>query len=405
MMVIGEDGSIRFGEAGGQTGRILFAGDFCPIKGAEARLLSGQGEALFGTMLPELLDKDLSIVNLEVCLTRQETPIRKIGPNLKVDPAILAETGRAGFDVYGLANNHTRDFGDAPFVETMRAITAQGRQFVGGGMDLADSRRPLRVVVNGLRVSILAVTMHNICEATAERPGATPLEPGQVVLAITRERRENDLVVVVAHDGKEHLPFPSARIRANYRLFIEAGADAVIGHHPHLFQGCERHGRGFIAYSLGNFLFPPRQPETAPGFWYQGYAVRLRVGSAGLSGVDIIPYRFDVDGCLRRLEGGERSAFFVRLNRLNAILADAGQSDRYYDAAARIFAGYKVRVGDFLQKLADAPASEEMRRAADYCNHMLTTEEHWDAVESQTRTLAADTTLEIPADLGYFTQY
>ncbi|MCK5804991.1 MAG: CapA family protein, partial [Lentisphaeria bacterium] len=194
---------------------ILVTGDLCPVAEVEDHFLAGQGEAVYGDMLGELLDKDLSITNLELALTRGGEVIDKCGPNLRADPAIMPAMATAGFDVYGVANNHSRDWGDDAFLETLAHIESAGYQAVGGGTNSATAAEPLRLEVNGQTLAIFALTMHCDCDAGECTPGANALNPPYNVLSIQRERQAGATVIVTIHDGKEHVPFPSKRIR-NY---------------------------------------------------------------------------------------------------------------------------------------------------------------------------------------------
>ncbi len=396
---------IRYAAAGDEnTAKIVVTGDLCPLGVVEQQLVEGGTERVFGEILPELLDKDLAVTNLETVLTRSQNAIEKCGPNLKTAPECLPALNRAGFDVYALANNHTRDFGDEAFLETMLHIENSGKRYVGGGENPADAARALRLEVRGLRISILSATMHNICVAAGDRPGANPLEPAALAVRIAAEKKENDFVLAVIHDGKEHCPFPSARIRGNYRAFIDAGADAVIGHHPHIMQGFERYKAGFIAYSLGNFLFPPRSGDV-PGFWTKSYFLRLHVGRRGVFGVDVVPHELSPEGCMRRLSGEKLDDFSARLAGLNRILADDLVNDRYYAALALRNTYYMQRVMELIRLTEAGNKGEDYHAAAFYCHHMLTTEEHLDVIQSITGTCASRHRPEPPEDLDFFVKY
>jgi poly-gamma-glutamate synthesis protein (capsule biosynthesis protein) len=381
--------------------KIIVTGDLCPLGKIEQRLCRGETETLFGKLLPELLDKDLAITNLETVLTKSETPIEKWGPNLKVSPECLPALNQAGFDVYSLANNHTRDFGDAAFLETMRHISRNGKHYVGGGSDLASAAQPLRLVSRGLRISIVAATMHNICVAGHNHPGANPLEPAALAIQIATERKHNDFVLVIAHDGKEHCPFPSARIRRNYRTFIEAGAHAVIGHHPHIMQGFERYKNGFIAYSLGNFLFPHREGR-GPGFWTKSYSLRLHINSKGVFGVDVLPHELLPENRMQPLSGNKRRDFLARLEKLNRILEDDALGDRYYDAMALTYTYYMQRVAELVKLTEAGDTGSAYQEAMSYCHHMLTTEEHLDVIRSLTKASVSKSKPELPDDLDFY---
>ena len=138
------DGKIVYDAAALEGAKSIFiTGDLIPREKTEERLINGETETVFGSVLPEIKSCDLGITNLECTLTRGGDPIYKCGPNLKADPAVMPALVKAGFSVYALANNHSRDFGDEAFLETMDHITAAGAKYVGGGKDLADASKTL----------------------------------------------------------------------------------------------------------------------------------------------------------------------------------------------------------------------------------------------------------------------
>ena len=121
------DGKIVYDAAALEGARSVFiTGDLIPRELSEERLCKGETESVFGSVLPEIRSCDLGITNLECTLTRGGEPIYKCGPNLKADPGVMPALMKAGFSVYALANNHSRDFGDEAFLETMKYITDAG---------------------------------------------------------------------------------------------------------------------------------------------------------------------------------------------------------------------------------------------------------------------------------------
>lgn len=403
MDISGTDGKIRFAEKKEKEIRIIITGDLCPRGIAEEMLAAGKQQEFFGNLMRELHDKDLSITNFEATMSVKGEPIVKIGPNLNVTPDIMQGLDEASFDVYSLANNHTRDFGNDAFMDTIANIEKYSGKTVGGGKNLKDAEKALRVTVKGIRISIIAASMHNICCAEKNSPGAAPLRPGAVTLKIVEEKKISDIVIVIPHDGKEHVPFPSNRIRDNYRTFIDAGATAVIAHHPHIYGGMEKYNGGIIAYSLGNFLFPSRTPETAPEFWHKSYFLRLHCDSQGIRGLDIVPHKVSLEKSrMSIMESIERKEFLSKISRLSEIAANEELSSDYYDAASQKFAHYVNRIKEFLRlKESGGTNSDEYIKSAAYMNHMLTTEEHWDVVESLSRTEMNGKKINIPEDLEF----
>lgn len=331
--------------ADGSTFRIMAVGDICPCTGRKLDAAFSRGldaaRDVYGDVLPELVAKDLSVANLELPLSDRGEPIVKDGPNLRGPAAAIDGVLAGGFDAVTLANNHVLDFGPEPFFDTIALCRRRGLTVFGAGRDRADAARLVtmeRATATGrrIRVGLLAFAENEFCNATDTTPGASPLEPGPNCNLIRRSRDQCDLLVVFVHGGNEYSPLPSPRMVRDYRAFAEAGADAVIGHHPHTVQSMELHEGVPIIYSVGNFLFW-MPPEHVPTTWWLEMAVRLHFDVHASErerrcvGVDVIPVDMDRRTAhLRLLQGDERAAFCRRLNRLSRIIADADLHRRFW---------------------------------------------------------------------------
>ncbi|HEX9626388.1 MAG TPA: CapA family protein [Acidiferrobacterales bacterium] len=178
--------------------------------------------------------------------------------------AVAPALKRAGFNVVSLANNHTLDYGVDGLADTMAALDAAGIAHAGAGMNLAAARRPAVLTIDGTRVAVLAysLTLPESFFAGRERPGTAYGHEQQVRADVAAARAQADIVIVSFHwgqEGKTTLREYQPRLG---RAAIDAGAQAVIGHHPHILQGVERYKDGVILYSLGNFAFGSYSPRS-----------------------------------------------------------------------------------------------------------------------------------------------
>lgn len=175
------------------------------------------------------------------------SPPDKVGQALK----------NAGFNVVSLANNHTLDYGAEGLAETLQALDSVGIAYAGAGANLQDARRPVILPAAGKRVALLAysLTLPENFYAGRNTPGTAFGHEAFVRADVEAARHQADIVLVSFHwgqEGKTTLREYQTRLG---RLAIDAGAVAVIGHHPHILQGIERYKDGVILYSLGNFTF------------------------------------------------------------------------------------------------------------------------------------------------------
>lgn len=172
-----------------------------------------------------------------------------------------------GIDGVSLANNHALDFGVVALQDSMDLLDSVGILRTGAGNNLEESKQAIRLEENGKRVSILGATrVIPVYEwgAQANAPGMlSTYDPTELIDAIKKEREISDYVIVYVHWGIERAEYPEEYQRVLGQNYIDAGADLVIGSHPHVLQGIEYYNGKPIVYSLGNFIFGSSIPSTA----------------------------------------------------------------------------------------------------------------------------------------------
>ncbi|HZW28059.1 MAG TPA: CapA family protein [Trueperaceae bacterium] len=198
------------------------------------------------------------VLNLEAPLTdsRDAYP-GKI--NLRGSADAFAATFAGREVVATLANNHCMDFREAGLHDTIAALDALGVPHCGAGTAADGWRNPAVVTVRGTRVAVLAYADPSCTPVYAEgdRPGAAPLVLEAAVADIAAARAAGaDRVVVAAHWGEEQVDLPTSRCVALARALVDAGADAVVGHHAHCIQSYETYRGKPVMYGLGNCVFP-----------------------------------------------------------------------------------------------------------------------------------------------------
>jgi len=188
----------------------------------------------------------------------------------------------SGFTVLNVANNHMMQHGPAAFAETVAALRRRDIAVVGEADSSHRATIPQVVTVNGLRVCFLGFAFEPDKYWTgplgyAFGPDCDML--GQVKLA----RQSSDLVICSVHWGVEFVRHPAMAEEELGRQLIDAGADVVLGHHPHVVRRIDRYGRGVIVYSLGNFVFDQLWDR-----WLRtGMVLRLRLSKQGVEAVNV----------------------------------------------------------------------------------------------------------------------
>ncbi|MCF8147115.1 MAG: CapA family protein [Sulfuritalea sp.] len=228
---------------------------------------------------------DIRIGNLECVVATIGSP-EEDKPNVfRVSPKSLKFLKRH-FDAVGLANNHSGDFGPQAFAQMLGLLDKEGLGVYGGGMNLAKAHTPWIVERKGLRVAILGYDefQPRTFEADTDKPGVAWSEDAQVVRDIqaARSRWKADVVIPIMHWGWED-PIANARQRQLAHLMIDAGADAVIGGHPHQVQDTETYQGKPIFYSLGNFVFDGFSDPINN----TGWVLRMELDRSGVRKVEV----------------------------------------------------------------------------------------------------------------------
>lgn len=215
---------------------------------------------------PVLRQADLATANLEGAISTRGVAVADKEFHFRGAPALLhGAHSTGGLDVVTVANNHSGDFGSQALLDTVRYGRAAGLLVVGGGRDASDAVRPAIATVGGLRVAFLGFSDVNPYgfNAGLRTPGTAAADPAVIAAAVRGARHRADVVVVWFHWGTELHPEPSARQRELAAVALGAGAQVVLGAHPHVFGGVETAARrSVVAWTLGNFVFPAHSANT-----------------------------------------------------------------------------------------------------------------------------------------------
>jgi poly-gamma-glutamate capsule biosynthesis protein CapA/YwtB (metallophosphatase superfamily) len=240
-----QEGSITIGF----VGDLMFARDI-------VTLMQSRGAAYpFERVRPLLAGFDLLVGNLEGTFTDRGEPLVKTY-TFRAPPPLASTLVDAGFDAVSLGNNHAFDFGSVGLRDTLATLEAAGIPWFGAGEDEVRARAPLILEAAGRPVALLGYSgVDESGFASGASPGVARASVETIATDVAAAVEAADYVIVVLHAGIEYTREPSAWQQSLAHAAIDAGADVVIGHHPHVLQPSERYGEGLILYSLGNFVF------------------------------------------------------------------------------------------------------------------------------------------------------
>ena len=270
--------------------RLVFAGDMA--LDADAGELMRQGLDPLSDFAPIFAGADIRIANLECVIATTGSANDKLY-TFRAHPRCLPVL-RGHLDAVALSNNHSGDFGREAFTEMLDLLQQAGLQHFGGGHNLSEAHAPLILTRRGLRVAILGYNefMPRSFEADTDAAGVAWSEDEQVVADIRRARTQADLVIPVMHWGWENEPSANPRQRQLARTLIDAGADAVLGGHPHVTQDIEHYRGKPIVYSIGNFVMK----ETDNPRQRRAWVLRLELDRSGVRVLDTVVAQLDLRG-------------------------------------------------------------------------------------------------------------
>ncbi len=296
------------------TVRLVAVGDVM-LGGYCAEQMSEQGPLYpFGDpgLTALILEADVALGNLASPLSRQGELLEGVTA-YRGDPTTAEVLARVGLDVMSVANEQVSAFGPEALLDTINALREAGIEAVGAGATRDAAYAPVVVERNGLALAILALNAIGPEElaASSERAGVAWLDDSRALWAVAEASRKADLVVVSCHWGEPHTDQATADQITVGEALLGAGADLVIGHHPHTVQAISYQPGGVVAYSLGDLVYHPWSEAASA----EGVVLVATLGDGAVRSVELVPYR--VESCRPRLlEGGEAAAVLSRASAL-----------------------------------------------------------------------------------------
>ncbi|MCK5695741.1 MAG: CapA family protein [Desulfobacula sp.] len=299
------------------TAKVCISGDWAPIR-AFKEIMETRPESVYGDLMSILKSADLSIVNLESPLSDRGNEVFKSGAVFKGKQRHIKALTAVPFDVVTLANNHVFDYGLDAFKDTVDVLNHHHIQWTGAGMSFKDACTPLIVDINDTKIAIVNFSEGEDLTSAGEKPGVMGWNLSKIEDTIKSLRPKVDFIIVISHCGIEYIPFPPPYVATAFRQMAKAGADIVIGHHPHVPQGIQFYNNIPICYSLGNFVF---YQQTDLCYRKLGYLVNLELTKNSLVSFELVPYEIHDQG-LSLFKEPELQTFWRKLKEISLPLQD-----------------------------------------------------------------------------------
>ena len=242
--------------------KLLFVGDVMIGRMVNEMLAHEAPEFLWGNTLPLFREADWRMCNLECCLSNNGQPWPEKTFHFRSDEKNIAVLKAAGINAVSLANNHALDFGSGALQDTLRILDNAGIARAGAGTNWREASQPAVSDARGAKIAFISFTDNEPEWAATDdqagvfyfRVGKRKSHEDELLELVQTAKEKSDFAIVAAHWGGNWGWTPPQEHVLLGRRLIDAGADAVIGHSPHVFRGVEIYRSRPIIYSAGNFV-------------------------------------------------------------------------------------------------------------------------------------------------------
>jgi poly-gamma-glutamate synthesis protein (capsule biosynthesis protein) len=276
--------------------KLIFVGDIMLNRGVELKIKNaGQGDFTFPfqKIAEKLKTADIVFGNLESVISDKGENAGSIY-SFRANPKAIDGLTYAGFNILSVANNHAMDYTREALEDSFLRLKTAGIDYAGGGKNATEAEASLVKEINGTKIAFLAYT--NLCplswKATAENSGINCLSDDNLEnfkQKISETKKLSDIVIVSLHAGDEYTQALSKFQTDFAKGAIDAGADLVVGHHPHVVQKYEIYKNKYIFYSLGNFIFDQNFSEET----MRGLIVEVTVKNKKIT--EVVPIKTKLD--------------------------------------------------------------------------------------------------------------
>lgn len=293
--------------ASGKEVTIAFAGDilFDPSYSVMSSMLqraNGIYDSISPDLMEELTDADIMMINNEFPYSSRGIPTEEKQFTFRARPESASILKDMGVDIVSLANNHAYDYGEEALLDTLDTLSDIGMPYVGAGRNLEEASKPAYFIAGDIKIAIVSATQIERLD-NPDTKGATEtsagvfrcLNPKKLLEVVTEAKENSDFVIAYIHWGTENTAELDWAQLDQAPKIADAGADLIIGDHPHCLQPIQYVHGVPVVYSLGNFLFNSKELDTC--------IVKAVIDENGLRSLQFVPAL--QKGCVTSMLHGE----------------------------------------------------------------------------------------------------
>lgn len=280
---------------------------------------SGDNALSFRKVSDILSQGDITFGNLEAPFHNQGDLVRE-GMTFKAEPEFIDGLKLASFDVMSMANNHTKNQGSDGLLFTFDLLNQNNIKFCGAGKNFNEAHQPAILEVNGQKFAFLAYTYSDGIDfqthLSQDEPDVAFWDIAQAQKDIQAVKLQVDAVIAYMHAGQEYSPKPIAEQIEFAHAAIDAGADLVLGSHPHWIQNTEKYKDKYIIYSMGNFVFDQEWSQETK----EGVIVKLKYQDHKFNQAEFIPVIIENFNQPRVADGMEKDKILRQMELKSSIV-------------------------------------------------------------------------------------
>jgi poly-gamma-glutamate synthesis protein (capsule biosynthesis protein) len=264
-------------------------------------------------------EADISFINLEAPFYDQGDYVTE-GMIFKSEPETIAGLNLAGIDIVSMANNHAKNEGQAGLLYSFNLLDENNIKYVGAGNDKEEAHQEKIIEKEGIKFAFLAYTysdgINSKSSVTSDDPDVAFMDVVEMKKDVERATNKADVIVVSMHAGVEYQNYPNVEQEKFAREAIDAGANLVLGHHPHVVQSTEKYNNGFIIYSLGNLVFDQMWSQETQ----EGVIASCKFVNNNLKQIEFVPIKIENYNQPRQASDSESAIILKRMQLGQSII-------------------------------------------------------------------------------------